>query len=302
VSPFAAALMGAALVGGPLLTLAGLRRVPDDGRPAGPLRRRSGPLAVLLGDRMPEAQRQRHRFLLAVSVAVGLALWLFTGWALAVLILPLLAVGLPALLRPPAAATDVTTLTAIEQWTRGMSGVLTVGSGIEHALVASLASTPEPIAPVVGTLVARINARWSTEAALRAFADDLDDATGDLVAATLILGAQRRGPGLAAVLDDLAATVAEEVRIRRGIEADRAKPRTTARWVTILTLAVLGLLALNPDYIAPYKSPVGQLALLVFLAAYVGCLLWLRGMTRGAPTPRFLPAAAPLPRSPGGAR
>jgi hypothetical protein len=52
------------------------------------------------------------------------------------------------------------------------------------------------------------------------------------VAATLILGAHRRGPGLAAVLDDLAGTVAEEVRIRRGIEADRAKPRTTARWVT----------------------------------------------------------------------
>jgi Flp pilus assembly protein TadB len=296
VSPFAAGLVGAALVGGPILALTGLRRVPDGGRPAGPSRRRSGPLAVLLGDTLPEARRRRHRFVLAISFTGGLLLWLLTGWALAVLILPLLLVGLPALLRPPAAATDVTTLTAIEQWTRGMSGVLTVGSGIEHAIVASLASTPRPIAPVVGTLVARINARWPTEAALRAFADDLDDATGDLVAATLILGAQRRGPGLAAVLDDLAATVAEEVRIRRGIEADRAKPRTTARWVTLLTLAVLGLLALNADYIAPYKSPVGQLALLVFLAAYIGCLLWLRGMTRGEPTPRFLPAT-PSPRA-----
>ncbi|MBA3908063.1 MAG: hypothetical protein H0X35_15505, partial [Pseudonocardiales bacterium] len=132
---------------------------------------------------------------------------------------------------------------------------------------------------------------WSTEAALRAFADELDDATGDLVAATLILGAQRRGPGLAAVLDDLAATVAEEVRIRRSIEADRAKPRTTARWVTFLTLGVLGLLSLNGPYIAPYKTPLGQLALLLFLALYVGCLVWLRGMTRGAPTPRFLPPA-----------
>ncbi len=289
MSPFAAALSGAALVGGLLLTLAGLRRVPDGGRPTGPSRRRRGPLAVLLGDALPEAQRRRHRLLLALSVTAGLGLWLFTGWAVAVLLLPLLVVGLPVLLRPPAAATDVTALTAIEQWTRGMSGVLTVGSGIEHALVASLASTPKPIAPMVGTLVARINARWSTESALRSFADDLHDATGDLVAATLILGAQRRGPGLAAVLDDLAATVAEEVRIRRGIEADRAKPRTTARWVTILTLAVLGLLALNADYIAPYKSPLGQVALLVFLAAYIGCLLWLRGMTRGEPTPRFLP-------------
>ena len=124
------------------------------------------------------------------------------------------------------------------------------------------------------------------------FADDLDDGTGDLVAGTLILGAQRRGPGLAAVLEDLAATVAEEVRIRRGIEADRAKPRTTARWVTVLTLGVLGVLALDREYIAPYKTPIGQLALLLFLSLYTGCLLWLRGMTRGAPTPRFLPAVS----------
>jgi Flp pilus assembly protein TadB len=198
-------------------------------------------------------------------------------------------VGVPALLRSSASSIDVARLTAIEQWTRGMSGVLTVGSGIEHAIAASVGSTPPAIAPMVGTLAARLNARWPTEVALRAFADDLDDATGDLVAATLILGAHRRGPGLAAVLDDLAATVAEEVRIRRGIEADRAKPRTTARWVTGLTLGVLGLLALNEQYIAPYKTPLGQIALAAFLALYVGCLMWLRAMTRGTPTPRFLP-------------
>jgi len=227
----------------------------------------------------------------------GLLAWLLSGWAVAVVVLPLLVVGVPLLLAPPSTATDVDRLTAIEQWTRGMSGVLTVGSGIEHAITASLGSTPESIVPIVGTLVARLNARWPTDEALRAFADDLDDATGDLVAATLILGAHRRGPGLAAVLDDLAATVAEEVRIRRGIEADRAKPRTTARWVTILTLAVLGVLALDHAYIAPYKTAVGQLVLLVFLSLYAGCLLWLRRMTRGAPTPRFLPAGSAGRRS-----
>lgn len=297
--PFAAALLGAALVGGVLLTVVGLRPLPGDGRPVTPGRRRAGPLAVVLGDALPEPQRRRHRAVLGVSLAVGLVLSGVTGWVELVIVVPLLAVGLPILLRPPAATTDVSKLTALEQWTRGLSGVLTVGSGIEHALVASLSSTPAPIAPAVGILVARINARWSTEAALRAFADDLDDATGDLVAASLILGAQRRGPGLAAVLDDLAATVAEEVRIRRGIEADRAKPRTTATWVTILTLGVLGLLALNGSYIAPYRTPFGQVALLVFLAAYVGCLVWLRGMTRGAPTPRFLP---PPPGVAGGRR
>jgi len=257
-------------------------------------------VAALLGDDLPEPQRRVRRLLLAIAFAAGVLIWLTFGLALAVLLCPLLVVGVPALLSGSTAATDVERLTAIEQWTRGMSGVLTVGSGIEHAIAASVGSTPSAIAPMVNTLAARLNARWPTDAALRAFADDLDDATGDLVAATLILGAHRRGPGLAAVLDDLAATVAEEVRIRRGIEADRAKPRTTARWVTILTLAILGLLALNTSYIRPYGTPLGQVALTVFLSMYVGCLFWLRAMTRGTSTPRFLPAVRSTGR--GGSR
>lgn len=288
--PFLAAVVGTALIGGLVLVLLGFARVPGGGRPARGPQRRPRAMALLLGDDLPPGARRRRRLWLGAATGGGVLVWLVSGWALAVLVLPLLVVGVPVLLSSPPSATDVERLTAMEQWTRGMSGVLTVGSGIEHAITASLGSTPEPIAPMVGTLVARLNARWPTEQALRAFADDLNDATGDLVAATLILGAQRRGPGLAAVLDDLAATVAEEVRIRRGIEADRAKPRTTARWVTILTLVVLGVLALDREYIAPYKTPLGQLALVVFLSLYVGCLLWLRAMTRGAPTPRFLPS------------
>jgi tight adherence protein B len=269
VSPLIAAVCGSSLVGGLLLTVVGLRRVPDDGRPAGPAR--SGPrlLRAALGEALPEPQRRRRRLWLAIAFGGGVLVWLVSGWVLAVVLFPLLVVGVPVLLQTSAAATDVDRLTAIEQWTRGMSGVLTVGSGIEHAIAASVGSTPPAIAPLVATLAARLNARWPTDAALRAFADDLDDATGDLVAAT----------------------VAEEVRIRRGIEADRAKPRTTARWVTILTLLVLAVLALNSTYIAPYRTPLGQVALAVFLAMYVGCLLWLRAMTRGKPTPRFLPAA-----------
>ncbi len=288
MTPLLAAVCGSSLVGGLLLAVAGLRRVPDDGRPGSSVRV-PRPVAALIGSGLPEPQRRRRQVLLLVALAGGVLTWLVSGWALAVVLFPLLVVGVPALLRSSASSTDVAQLTAIEQWTRGMSGVLTVGSGIEHAIAASVGSTPPAIAPMVATLAARLNARWPTEAALRAFADDLDDATGDLVAATLILGAHRRGPGLAAVLDDLAATVAEEVRIRRGIEADRAKPRTTARWVTYLTLFVLSLLALNERYIAPYKTPLGQIALAAFLSLYVGCLLWLRAMTRGTPTPRFLP-------------
>lgn len=288
MNPFLAAAAAMSFIGGVLALLAGLKPRPVTGRP--PARSRPRPIAKLLGDHLPPPARRRRRYTLAATIAGGAIVWLFTGWVLAIALVPAAVLGLPALLRPPASATDVAKLSAIEQWARGMSGVLTVGSGIEHAIIASLGSAPDTIHDEVATLVARLNARWPTEQALRAFADDLNDATGDIVAASLILGSRRRGPGLSAVLEDLAETVAEEVRIRRSIEADRAKPRTTARWVTIITLVVMGALAANGTYIAPYRTPFGQIALTVLIGAYIGCLLWMRRMTVGQPTPRFLPA------------
>ena len=78
---------------------------------------------------------------------------------------------------------------------------------------------------------------------------------------------QRRGSGLTRVLDGLAETVADEVRMRRQVEADRAKPRTTARAVTLITLVVLALLAFNTDYIAPYGTGLGQLVLALLLVS-----------------------------------
>jgi Flp pilus assembly protein TadB len=139
--------------------------------------------------------------------------------------------------------------------------------------------------------VARLRARWDTEDALRAFADDLDDSTGDLIAANLILGARRRGAGLASVLEGLAESVAADVRARRQVEADRAKPRATARWVTIISVTVLVILALSGTYVAPYRSAFGQVLLAGLLAAYVATLIWMKQMATGRPLPRFLTPA-----------
>ena len=179
-------------------------------------------------------------------------------------------------------------LEALAEWTRNLAGVLTVGVGLEQALVATLRSTPAAIKPEVTRLVARLRARWSTEDALLAFADELDDATGDLVAAYLILGARRRGTGLASVLQGLAESVAEDVTIRRRVEADRAKPRATARTVTLITIGVLAVLSFSGQIMAPYGTPVGQALLAVLLSVYGATLVWLRRMSMGEPLPRFL--------------
>jgi Flp pilus assembly protein TadB len=272
-----AALAGALVAGGLVLAAAGLRRVPP------------APERPVAGRRTARTNRISRRtwVLGALGASAGLVIAVATGWVIAAVLVPVATVGLPALLAPPRTA-HIARLEAMEEWTRSLAGVLTAGVGLEQALIVTLRATPRPIQREVSTLVSRLHARWPTEAALRAFADDLDDATGDLIAAKLVLAAHRRGPGLASVLESLAESVAADVRARRQIEADRDKPRATVRWVTVITLMALALLALNTTYIAPYKSPFGQVLLALLLTTDVACLVWMRMMTRSERAPRFI--------------
>jgi len=278
VTPLLPALAGGLIAIGILGIVVGLRPTAEPARENRLARRRGVALT------------SRTRMLLLVGVGLGLFGWVITGWVLALVITPVAVIGLPALLSAPTAATQINRLEAMEEWTRSLSGVLTVGIGLEQALVATMRSTPAPINAEVSRLVARLRSRWDTETALRAFADELDDATGDLIAANLILGARRRGAGLASVLEGLAESVAADVRARRQVEADRAKPRATARWVTLISASVLVVLALSGKYVEPYATAICQVILVVLLSAYVGTLIWMRRMATGKPLPRFLVA------------
>lgn len=245
-------------------------------------------LAALRGH-TPQQRRSRRR--VAMAAGVGVAVWLITGWVLAVLIIPAAVWGLPVLLQTSSSKAEIARLEAMSEWAQNLSSVLGVGIGIEQAITASLRSSPEPIRPEVARLVARLQARWDTSAALRAFADDLDDATGDFLAAALLLGANRRGNQLSSVLDGLAAAVRDDVRARRIIDAEQAKGRTTARLVTIISASGLGLMLLSP-YADPYRTATGQLILSGLLACYVGCLVWMRQITTTPRQPRILAAGA----------
>lgn len=242
--------------------------------------------------RTPRTRRWRRTTPAWRWIAVGVAAivaWLLTGWPVAGLIAAATVWGLPILLstsRTAAAAID--RIEALEEWTRRLSDVLVVGVGLEQAIIATVRTCPDRIQTEVTALSARLSARWPTETALRAFADDLDDATADLVVATLILGARRRGPGLARVLGAVADSVAEEVAMRRRVEAERAKPRTTARAVTLITLGVVAVGSLNGTYLKPYGTVLGQLVLATIACLFVAALVWMRALTLSKPQPRLL--------------
>jgi Flp pilus assembly protein TadB len=271
-----AAVAGAVLVGGVLLIVFGAVRTTQG--PTGARRHRL---------RLPDGGWPRWRWI--VSGAGGVLAWAVTGWPVAALIVVAVVVGLPYLLSSgKVAARSIDRIEAIEEWTRRLADVLATGVGLEQGLLASWSTCPPPITAEVGSLVARLSARWPTEQALRSFADDLDDAAGDFVVSSLLLASRRRGPGLSSVLTAAAGSVADEVATRRKVEAERARPRSTARLVTLITLGVAGLLMLNGTYLAPYGEGLGQLVLLVIAGAFTGCLIWVRSLTLSPPTPRFL--------------
>ena len=47
-------------------------------------------------------------------------------------------------------------------------------------------------------------------------------------------------------------------------------------------------LGLTGDYVAPYRSGLGQVVLAVLLAGYAAVLAWMRQMAAGKPLPRII--------------
>lgn len=277
--------MAGALIGlGMLMAAIGIRPTTAPAEPPRIVRRR--PAVTTMGR---GRGRGRGRWRWPAAIALGAMVWAVSGWPVAGAIVTAAVIGLPVLLATgTVAARRIDRIEAIEEWTRRLADILIAGVGLEQALIGTARTCPAPIEPEVGALVARLSARWSTEDALRALADDLDDAAADLVVAALVLASRRRGPGLARVLTSVADSVAQDVAVRRTVEAERAKPRTTARAVTLITLGVVAVGAINGTYLAPYADPLGQVVLAVIAAGFIGCLTWMRALTLSAPDPRFL--------------
>jgi len=276
MSMLLAGCAGVLLVAGVLLGIAGFRKVPI--QPSAPARRRG---------RWGQISR-RTKIVAAVATALGVVAMLVSGWAIAVVAFPVAAVGLPWLLGKTGEGRVLARLDGLAEWTRNLAGVIRVGAGLERALIDTLHSTPAVIRPEVSALVARLRAKWGTEEAIRMFATEFDDATGDLVAAALVLAVRTRADGLAAILDSLAQTVSAEVSTRRQLEADRAKPAQSVRIITFVTVGLLAVLSMSGSYMEPYRaSATGQLVLGGLLASFVGLLVLIKRMSTPKPLPRF---------------
>lgn len=182
---------------------------------------------------------------------------------------------------------------AIAAWAEMLRDTMAGAAGIEQAIVATASVAPDPIRLEVRDLAASLQ-RERLPVALRTFARDLADPTGDLVVAALVLASEKQARRLGDLLGALAASARQQATLRLRVDAGRARTRTASRVITVFTLGfALGLVALNRGYLTPYDSVEGQLILLIVGLCFAGAFWWLAVMGRLAEPERFALATEP---------
>ncbi len=279
-------LCGMAVVGGLIGVVSGVVGTTAPRR--APLRQRWQAAVRGQGTQSEDSRMRRRAFAVAAAV-VFVAVWLVSGTFVGGALLGAAVIGVPWLITPAQMGQErIGQLEGLSEWTQRLAGLLRLGMGLEQAMITSRQGAPDELTPQIINLSDRLRLGWRPDGALRAFAEELDDVTADKVTAALILSVNDRGPGLAQALEDLSGTVRDEVARKRAIEADRAKPRTTVRWMSIITVGVVVAGFFVPSYTAPYSTLLGQLVLAFLAAGFVGVLALMRQLGTFRRIPRFL--------------
>lgn len=185
---------------------------------------------------------------------------------------------------------------ALAAWTESLRDTIAGAVGLEQAIPASARASAPALRPHLDAMVDRLRSRTPLPDALQHLADELDDASADIIIAALILNARLRGPGLREVLGALAKSAREEVDMRSRVMAQRASTRRSVQIViTVSVVFVLGLSVFNRDFVEPYGSPMGQLVLACVCGLFALGFWWLRKLSTIETPERFL-AGAPRPQ------
>ena len=260
---------------------------------------------LIIGAQRPEASDHRHSRLDARRVGIGcgagsIAMFI-TGWPVAGVLVGAFGAAAPSLLGGKKSVEAAIARTeAVAAWTETLRDTLSAAAGLQRAIMATAAVAPEPIAPEVEALAARLRRRQPLPVALRAFADDVADATADLVVSTLVLAYERQAANLSALLGALAGSARDEAAMQRRIMADRAKVRVAVSVITTFTFGAFAVLVVfNRDFLTPYDSVTGQVVLAIDGTMFaVG--LWTLGRLARLPVTERVLTAAPRTAVPAG--
>jgi tight adherence protein B len=226
---------------------------------------------------------------LALGVGAAVVVGAITRWPMAALLLGLAGFLAPSLLGGEAQRkAKLDRVEAVASWAEMLRDTMAGAGGLEQSIIATAGVAPRPIRQEVVRLAARLERERLTPA-LRTFADELDDPSGDLVVAALILAADKSPKRLGDLLGRLAHSARDEVNMRLRIESGRARTRTSVKVITVFTtLFALFLVLFNRDYLEPYDTTLGQGVLAVIGLCFGSAFFWLSRSFRIDAEERFL--------------
>ena len=229
-----------------------------------------------------------------IAVLVGLLTLVVTRWPVGALAGVALALAWPALFGGAKAERRAAErLEALAIWTESLRDTTAGAVGLEQAIIATSRAAPAPIAAELRALSERLRVRMPLQQGLHRLADELDDASADLLVAALLLNSRLRGPGLRQVLTSLSESARAELEMRGRVMAGRAATRRSVQIVVSVTVGFVLLLVLfNPAYVEPYRHAMGQLVLALVVGLFGAGFWWLRRLASYDVPDRFLHTAA----------
>lgn len=230
---------------------------------------------------------------LAVGVAVVLAtrnLVFAVVAGAAVVLWPLVAGG------GKAERAALTKLEALAQWTESLRDLAQKGAGLESVIPKTVDTASDVLVPPLRLMSRRLSVKVPLPEALSLFADEVDDASADMVVAALALAARQRKGKLSDVLSALARSLRDELEQRTKVMRERNVVRREAAQVAVMTAALVVAASLFSPQSLPEgaNSTAAQLLPLGLAVAYLFVFSRVRKLAEPEPTPRFLSSASEL--------
>lgn len=228
---------------------------------------------------------------LLFAVGAGVLVWLFTGWPVGGAMTTALILTAPFFFGGAKIANErIERLEALEQWVRTLSNTMAVGVMPIQAISRSAAKAPLAIRGPVTQLANHLSTpRLDRSEVLMRFADDIDDAVGDIVVMALERAVSiRGGERVPYVLETLAAATASTVKARRAVEKERAGPRKETQTICIVLAVAVAALCAFTTYPDRYADSGGQTVLIILGAVVLLALGMMRRLSIGGQPPRIL--------------
>ncbi len=231
------------------------------------------------------------------AAMAGLILGLFS-WALLGLPLPALVVGALAaameqsLGRWRQARTRARQREGLVAAIDLLAQLLPAGHGVRQAIQVLAESGPMELRSDLSRIVVGMR-ETSLELALAEADARLQQPLFSLIATTLTVGG-RSGGQITPLLDELSRAAHQIQAAQDQLRAEQAQGRLGALVIALMPLALIGVLrVVNPAYLSPYDSWVGQLVLTGLMALIVVGYLWMLRILRITDLDLLVPRRGP---------